>query len=80
LWFRCFGQRKEEWKMQLDLGTRLLLVLVAVLVSVIAGMADGMLGRSDGDQTSLNIRRGARTFGVSLTLVVMVLVSLGLLS
>ncbi|WP_329087363.1 hypothetical protein OG979_28810 [Actinomadura citrea] len=66
--------------MQLDLGTRLLLILVAVLVSVIAGMADGMLGRFDGDRTSVNIRCGARTFGVSLTLLVMLLASLGLLS
>ncbi|TJZ57032.1 hypothetical protein FCH28_06045 [Streptomyces piniterrae] len=63
--------------MELSFGVRLLLVLAAALVAVIVGMVAGLLARWDGARVPACIMRGSAAFGVSMTLFVLVLTSLG---
>lgn len=65
--------------MRLSFGVKLLLVTMAALVAVIVGMAAGILARLDGARTPACITRGGASFGVALTLLVLVLSSLGAL-
>ncbi|MFE9570383.1 hypothetical protein ACFYMW_18015 [Streptomyces sp. NPDC006692] len=66
--------------MGLSFSVKLLLVLAASLVSVIVGMLAGMLARLDGSQLTASITRGIMAFGGSLTLLLLVLTSLGVLA
>ncbi|MFJ4474816.1 hypothetical protein [Streptomyces xanthochromogenes] len=66
--------------MGLSFSVKLLLVLAAALVSVIVGMLAGLLARLDGSQLPARITRGAVAFGGSLTLLLLVLSSLGALA
>ncbi|MFJ8384762.1 hypothetical protein ACIQ9Q_09660 [Streptomyces sp. NPDC094438] len=63
--------------MGLSFSVKLLLVLAAALVSVIVGMLAGILARLDGNQMPARITRGTVAFGGSLTLLLLVLSSLG---
>ncbi|GAA0579595.1 hypothetical protein GCM10010394_05190 [Streptomyces crystallinus] len=66
--------------MGLSFSVKLLIVLAAALVSVIVGMLAGMLARLDGNPLPARITRGTVAFGGSLTLLLLVLTSLGLLA
>ncbi|WP_438290170.1 hypothetical protein [Streptomyces sp. HUAS TT7] len=66
--------------MGLSFSVKLLLVLAAALVSIIMGMLAGMLARFDGSQLPARIARGTVAFGGSLTLLLLVLTSLGALA
>ncbi|RSO33812.1 hypothetical protein DMH15_21565 [Streptomyces sp. WAC 06725] len=61
-------------------GIRLLLVLVALLLAVIVGLAAGVLAHMDETRLPACVARAATACGVALTLFLLVLSSLGLLS
>ncbi|MFG2228064.1 hypothetical protein [Streptomyces sp. NPDC048644] len=65
--------------MGLSFGVRLLLVLAAALAAVIIGMMTVMLAHWDGARTPACIMRGGAAFGIAMTLMVLVLTSLGAL-
>ncbi|MER6502302.1 hypothetical protein ABT218_23715 [Streptomyces sp. NPDC001455] len=65
--------------MHLSFGIRLSLVLAAALVAVIVGMTTGLLARWDGARTPACIMRGGAASGIAMTLMVLVLTSLGAL-
>lgn len=56
---------------------KLLLVLAAALIAIIVGMVAGALARLDGARVPVCITRGGAAFGVAMTLLVLVLGSLG---
>lgn len=58
---------------------RILLVVVAGLVGVIAGLVAGMLARSGGASVSVAVTRGGVGFAGSVSLALLVESSLGLL-
>ncbi|MEU7149748.1 hypothetical protein AB0B15_17190 [Streptomyces sp. NPDC045456] len=63
--------------MGFSFGVRLLLVLVAVLLAVIVGLAAGVLAHMDEARLPACIARAAAACGVALTLFLLVLSSLG---
>ncbi|MEX2975209.1 hypothetical protein [Streptomyces sp. C184] len=65
--------------MGLSFSVRLLLVLAAALAAIIVGMTAGLLARWDGARVPACIARGGGAFGLSLTLMMLVLTSLGAL-
>ncbi|MCZ4097296.1 MULTISPECIES: hypothetical protein [unclassified Streptomyces] len=65
--------------MGLSIGVRLLLVLAATLVAVIVGMLAGLLAYLDSSRLPAVITRGGAAAGVSLTLLLLMLSSLGVL-
>jgi len=68
-----------EAQVGLPFGVKLLLITTAALVAVIVGLAAGILARFDGARTPACITRGGASFGVALTLLVLVLSNLGAL-
>ncbi|WP_030372872.1 hypothetical protein [Streptomyces rimosus] len=66
--------------MGLSFGVKVLLVLAAALLAIIVAMAAGILARLDGARLAACVMRGGATFGVSLTLLILVLSSLGALA
>ncbi|TJZ56956.1 hypothetical protein FCH28_05585 [Streptomyces piniterrae] len=66
--------------MELSFGVRLLLVLAAALAAIVVGMTAGLLARLDGASAPACVTRGSAAFGISLTLMVLVLTSLGVLT
>lgn len=66
--------------MGLSFGTKLLLVLTLTLFAIIVGMVAAILARLEGAQVPACVTRGGSAFGVSLTLLILVLSSLGALS
>ncbi|MEF3112396.1 hypothetical protein [Streptomyces chrestomyceticus] len=65
--------------MRFSFGIRLLLVLMALLLAVIVGLAAGVLAHADGARLPACIARAAAACGVALTLFLLVLTSLGAL-
>ncbi|GAA0434917.1 hypothetical protein [Streptomyces luteireticuli] len=62
---------------ELSFSVKLLLVLTAALMSGTVGMVAGLLGRLDGDGLPACVARSGAVFGTTLTLLLLVLNSLG---
>ncbi|MFC4034188.1 hypothetical protein ACFO3J_22315 [Streptomyces polygonati] len=65
--------------MHLSFSIRVLLVLVAMLASINVGLLAGILTRAEGARMPSCIVRGGAACGVSLTLFILILGSLGAL-
>ncbi|MEE4597945.1 hypothetical protein V2J94_39790 [Streptomyces sp. DSM 41524] len=66
--------------MELPFGVKLLLLLAAALLSIIVGIVAGILARLNDARLPDCIARGGMAFGAAMTLLVLVLSSLGALA
>lgn len=65
--------------MNTSLTVKLLVLFAAVLTAIIIGLLGAILYRLDGQQVPACMIRGTATFGVSLTLLILTLNSIGIL-